>query len=183
MTPKRIFNRKNSIFKLDRLKICGQRENSSHFTFLRNFFLIKMTNPIPSLFGLQVITLVGLVSLVSADVNEIVGQNQYLPPSKGYNYDRPSVPFPSSPASRPTPSYQQPQSSYQPPSQRPTYQPSTPSYQPPAPSYGPPTPTRPPAPRPTVGYPTGPSGYQPGTAPSGTQGQIIGAGSSGDVSR
>lgn len=130
----------------------------------------------------QVITLVGLVSLVTADVNEIVGQNQYLPPSKGYNYDRPSVPFPSSPSSRPTPSYQPPQSSYQPPSQRPTYQPSTPSYQPPAPSYGPPTPTRPPAPRPTVGYPTGPSGYQPGTAPSGTQGQIIGTGSGGDVS-
>lgn len=26
------------------------------------------------------------------------GQNQYLPPNKGYNYDRPSVPFGSAPA-------------------------------------------------------------------------------------
>ncbi|KAL0273840.1 UNVERIFIED_CONTAM: hypothetical protein PYX00_006416 [Menopon gallinae] len=77
--------------------------------------------------------------MVAADVSEIVGQNQYLPPSKGYNYDRPSVPFPS--PTRPAPS-------------RPT-----PSYQPPAsPSYIPPVTARPASPRP---QPSGPA-YQPG---------------------
>lgn len=32
------------------------------------------------------------VVYVTADIG-ITGQNQYLPPNKGYNYDRPNVPF------------------------------------------------------------------------------------------
>lgn len=30
---------------------------------------------------------------VTADIGITAGSNQYLPPDKGYNYDRPNVPF------------------------------------------------------------------------------------------
>jgi len=111
-----------------------------------------------------------LLALAAADVSEIVGQNQYLPPQKGYDYNRPNVPFPPSPTpSRPPPSYQPPPS-YAPPSPpppRPSYQPPpTPSR--PPPSYGPPpsTPSRPP---PSYGPPPPPPprpSYQPPPTPS-----------------
>lgn len=35
---------------------------------------------------------------VTADIGLTAGQNQYLPPNKGYNYDRPNIPFGSAPA-------------------------------------------------------------------------------------
>lgn len=38
------------------------------------------------------------VVYVTADIGLTAGQNQYLPPNKGYNYDRPSIPFGSAPA-------------------------------------------------------------------------------------
>lgn len=123
-----------------------------------------------------------------ADVSEIVGRNQYLPPSKGYNYDKPSIPFPSptpfpsapgprptpfpsgpGPVVRPTPGFPQPRPTFQP--QRPTFVPQTPST-----AYIP-APTRP-APRPIPN-----TGYQPGGAPSGQQGTVIGpSGGDGSVS-
>lgn len=37
------------------------------------------------------------VVYVTADIGLTAGQNQYLPPNKGYNYDRPSIPFGSAP--------------------------------------------------------------------------------------
>lgn len=33
------------------------------------------------------------VVYVTADIGITAGNNQYLPPDKGYNYDRPNVPF------------------------------------------------------------------------------------------
>lgn len=80
-------------------------------------------------------------------------QNQYLPPSKGYNYDKPPIPFPSGinnqqvpypttprPFQPQQPTYTpgpRPQPSYTPgPQQRP--QPTPPAYRPPQPTYGPP---------------------------------------------
>lgn len=37
--------------------------------------------------------LLSFVVFVTADIGLTAPQNQYLPPNKGYNYDRPSVPF------------------------------------------------------------------------------------------
>lgn len=41
--------------------------------------------------------LITCIVYVSGDIG-ISGQNQYLPPNKGYNYDRPNVPFGSAPS-------------------------------------------------------------------------------------
>ncbi|XP_053620799.1 pro-resilin-like [Plodia interpunctella] len=72
--------------------------------------------------------------------------NEYLPPSKGYNYDKPNVPFPTNnngiQQPRPTPPPNRP------PQPRPTYIPPGPS-PPPRPTYIPPGPTPGPGPRPT----------------------------------
>lgn len=131
-------------------------------SFLNKSTVIYVNNN----FLFQIILTVGLFSLAMADVSEIVGKNQYLPPSKGYNYDRPSIPFPSSPAARPTPSYQTPFPS------RPAYQAPTPSYQPPSSGYIPPASTPRPHSRPLPAY-------QPGGASSGNQGTYVGPSSGG----
>ncbi|CAK1549149.1 unnamed protein product [Leptosia nina] len=67
--------------------------------------------------------------------------NEYLPPTKGYNYPRPEIPFttnrPTPPPYRPTPPPQRPT----PPPVRPTPPPQRPTYIPPGPTPGPiPTP-------------------------------------------
>lgn len=138
-------------------------------------------------FFLQFLVAAGLLCLASADVSEIVGKNQYLPPSKGYHYDRPSVPFPSP---RPTPSYQTPFPS-RPTFQtsvpvRPTYQtpvsPVRPTYQPPAPSYIPPVSTVRPI---SVSRPLPSSNVRPGPnlgpSPSVNQGTFVGPSGGGEV--
>lgn len=40
--------------------------------------------------------LLTFVIYVTADIG-VTGQNQYLPPNNGYNYDRPNIPFASAP--------------------------------------------------------------------------------------
>lgn len=55
----------------------------SYKTILITFYL--------SLFSLQCLLI--CVMYVTADIGISGGSNQYLPPDKGYNYDRPNVPF------------------------------------------------------------------------------------------
>lgn len=42
--------------------------------------------------------LLSFVVYVAADIGLTAPQNQYLPPNKGYNYDRPNVPFGNAPS-------------------------------------------------------------------------------------
>lgn len=97
---------------------------------------------------LQLISLLAVAGLTWADVG--TAANQYLPPQKGYNYDKPIVPFPSGNNQQQVP-YPTTQRPYQPPYQpprpqpqpqpQPTYRPATqPPYRPPQqPTYNPPT--------------------------------------------
>ncbi|XP_022117466.2 endocuticle structural glycoprotein SgAbd-1-like [Pieris rapae] len=70
--------------------------------------------------------------------------NEYLPPTKGYNYPRPDIPFPTTIINRPTPPPFRPTPPPvrpTPPPQRPTPPPQRPTYIPPGPTPGPsPTP-------------------------------------------
>ncbi|XP_050680245.1 uncharacterized histidine-rich protein DDB_G0274557-like isoform X2 [Leptidea sinapis] len=78
------------------------------------------------------ILMVSLFNLVTSAGDE------YLPPVKGYNYDRPKIPFPTiNQVNRPTP---QPQPRPTLPPQRPTLAPQRPTYIPPGPTQRP-TPT------------------------------------------
>lgn len=114
--------------------------------------------------------------------------NQYLPPSPGYHYDTPKVPFPTNPRpqTQPTPRPPTLRPTYGPPGgdfgpvtrppptpPRPTFTPPRPTYSPPPPqppTYTPGIPTRPtlnipPNPPPTYPRPTAPPNNPPPGAP------------------
>ncbi|KAI5743474.1 hypothetical protein M8J77_018612 [Diaphorina citri] len=96
--------------------------------------------------------------------------NEYLPPTKGYDYPKPAKPFPTTsytpapaPSYRPSPTYGAPTTTYQ--------RPTPPPYRPapaPSPTYGP----APPAPV----YDNAGSGNYPSYSESGQRIQLVGLG-------